>query len=73
MSAQLEREATVLPVARDAGDHATARAAASLVRVVKAALPFVGVLFIFLILVTYFEPLSTWLPYALMGPEIVTR
>ncbi|MCB1440502.1 MAG: TRAP transporter large permease [Nitratireductor sp.] len=45
----------------------------SLVRVVKAALPFVGVLFIFLILVTYFEPLSTWLPYALMGPEIVTR
>ena len=45
----------------------------SLVRVVKAALPFVAVLFAFLILVTYVEPLSTWLPYSLMGPEIVTR
>jgi C4-dicarboxylate transporter, DctM subunit len=45
----------------------------SLVSVVKAALPFVAVLFAFLILVTYFEPLSTWLPYSLMGPEIVTR
>ncbi|WP_075995941.1 TRAP transporter large permease [Salaquimonas pukyongi] len=45
----------------------------SLVRVVKAALPFVAVLFAFLILVTYVEVLSTWLPYSLMGPEIVTR
>ena len=45
----------------------------SLVRVVKAALPFVAVLFAFLILVTYVPILSTWLPYSLMGPEIVTR
>ncbi len=45
----------------------------SLVQVVKAALPFVGVLFIFLIMVTYMPIMSTWLPYALMGPEIVTR
>ncbi len=45
----------------------------SLVQVVKAALPFVGVLFLFLILVTYVPVLSTWLPYSLMGPEIVTR
>jgi len=45
----------------------------SLARVVKAALPFVAVLFVFLILVTYIPALSTVLPYALMGPEIVTR
>lgn len=45
----------------------------SLVQVVKAAMPFVGVLFLFLILVTYVPVLSTWLPYSLMGPEIITR
>lgn len=45
----------------------------SLVQVVKAALPFVAVLFVFLILVTYIPIMSTWLPYSLMGPEIVTR
>ncbi len=45
----------------------------NLVQVVKAALPFVAVLFLFLILVTYVPIMSTWLPYALMGPEIVTK
>lgn len=45
----------------------------SLAQVVKAALPFVAVLFAFLILVTYLPALSTMLPYALMGPEIVTN
>ncbi|MGA1732537.1 MAG: TRAP transporter large permease subunit, partial [Burkholderiaceae bacterium] len=45
----------------------------SLDRVVRAALPFVGVLMLFLIIVTYVPELSTWLPYALMGPEIVTQ
>ena len=45
----------------------------SLIQVVKAALPFVAVLFVFLILVTYLPALSTFLPYSLMGPEIVTR
>ena len=45
----------------------------SLDRVVRAAMPFVGVLFVFLILVTYIEPLSTWLPYMVMGPEVVTK
>ncbi len=45
----------------------------SLMQVVLAALPFVAVLFVFLILVTYVPVLSTFLPYALMGPEIVTR
>ena len=45
----------------------------SLIQVVRAALPFVAVLFLFLILITYVPIISTWLPYALMGPEIVTR
>ncbi|PRD44727.1 C4-dicarboxylate ABC transporter [Phyllobacterium phragmitis] len=45
----------------------------SLIQVVRAALPFVGVLFLFLILVTYVPVLSTWLPYSLMGPEIRAR
>jgi C4-dicarboxylate transporter DctM subunit len=45
----------------------------SLVQVVRAAAPFVGVLFLFLIIVTYVPILSTWLPYSLMGPELVTR
>lgn len=45
----------------------------SLVQVVRAAAPFVAVLFVFLILVTYVPWLSTALPYALMGPELVTR
>ena len=41
--------------------------------VVKAAMPFVGVLMIFLIIVTYVTWLSTALPYALMGPELVIK
>ncbi|PTW59426.1 C4-dicarboxylate transporter DctM subunit [Breoghania corrubedonensis] len=45
----------------------------SLVQVVRASAPFVAILFLFLILVTYIEPLSTFLPYALMGPEIVMQ
>ncbi|QGG79478.1 TRAP transporter large permease subunit [Litorivicinus lipolyticus] len=45
----------------------------SLARVVKAAAPFVGVLFIFLIMVTYIPALSTMIPNAIMGPEIVTQ
>jgi C4-dicarboxylate transporter DctM subunit len=45
----------------------------SLARVVKAAMPFVGVLFVFLILVTYIPVLSTWLPYSIMGPEIIIK
>lgn len=45
----------------------------SLVQVVRAALPFVAVLFAFLVLVTYTPALSTWLPYSLMGPELVTK
>ncbi len=45
----------------------------SLLQVVKAALPFVAVLMVFLVIVTYWPALSTALPYAMMGPEIVTR
>ena len=45
----------------------------SLIQVVRAALPFVAVLFLFLIIVTYTPFLSTWLPYSLMGPEIITK
>lgn len=41
----------------------------SLVRVVKAAAPFMLVLFAFLIVVTYVPAISTALPYSLMGPE----
>ena len=43
----------------------------SLAQVVKAALPFVVVLLIFLVIVTYVPVLSTLVPYALMGPEII--
>jgi C4-dicarboxylate transporter DctM subunit len=38
--------------------------------VVRAALPFLGVLFIFLIMVTYVPVLSTALPDAVMNPQI---
>jgi C4-dicarboxylate transporter DctM subunit len=45
----------------------------SLAQVVRAASPFVAVLMLFLIIVTYVPALSTWLPYSIMGPEIVAR
>ena len=45
----------------------------SMMGVVRAALPFLGIMFIFLILVTYVPWISTVLPNAVMGPEIVTR
>ena len=41
--------------------------------VVRAALPFLAVLFVFLIMVTYIPFLSTWLPNSFMGPEIVIK
>ena len=44
-----------------------------MLRVVRAALPWLGILFVFLILVTYVPWLSTFLPTSLMGPEIITR
>jgi C4-dicarboxylate transporter, DctM subunit len=44
-----------------------------MMRVVRAALPFLAVLFVFLIMVTYIPILSTWLPTTFMGPEIITK
>ncbi|MGR3504182.1 TRAP transporter large permease [Pseudaestuariivita sp.] len=41
--------------------------------VVRAALPFLAVLFVFLIMVTYIPWLSTYLPNTFMGPEIITK
>lgn len=41
--------------------------------VVRAALPFLAVLFVFLIIVTYVPWISTALPNAVMGPEIITK
>jgi len=41
-----------------------------MMRVVRAALPFLGVLFVFLIMVTYIPALSTVLPDSFMGPQI---
>ncbi|MGO1118128.1 TRAP transporter large permease [Rhodovibrionaceae bacterium A322] len=40
--------------------------------VVRAALPWLAILFVFLILITYIPWLSTAIPNALMGPEIIT-
>ncbi|KYN26128.1 TRAP transporter large permease [Vibrio cidicii] len=45
----------------------------SMMGVVKAALPWVAVMFLFLIIVTYIPWVSTWLPTTLMGPEIITK
>ena len=39
--------------------------------VVRAALPFLAVLFVFLIMVTYIPAISTFLPNTLMGPELI--
>ena len=44
-----------------------------MMRVVRAALPFLAVLFVFLIMVTYIPWLSTYLPTKFMGPEIITH
>lgn len=39
--------------------------------VIKAASPWLSILFLFLILITYVPIISTWLPTALMGSELV--
>ena len=44
----------------------------SLLQVVRASLPFVATLLVFLVLVTYVPWLSTAIPTAMMGPEIIT-
>jgi len=45
----------------------------SVINVVKAAMPWVGILMVFLIMVTYIPFISTFLPTLMMGPEIVTQ
>ena len=45
----------------------------SMMNVVRAALPWLGVMFLFLIIVTYVPFVSTWLPTLMMGPEIITK
>ncbi|MDN5786586.1 TRAP transporter large permease [Pseudorhodobacter sp.] len=45
----------------------------SIMRVVRASLPFLAVLFVFLIMVTYIPFLSTWLPNSIMGPEVIIK
>ncbi len=45
----------------------------SVMDVVKAAMPWLGIMFIFLIIVTYIPWVSTWLPTLMMGPEIITN
>ena len=44
-----------------------------MMRVVKASLPFLAVLFVFLIMVTYIPAISTLLPNSLMGPEVIAK
>ncbi|MEL6620477.1 MAG: TRAP transporter large permease [Pseudomonadota bacterium] len=44
-----------------------------MMRVVKAALPFTAVLFVFLIMVTYIPQISIWLPTLMMGPEVIVK
>jgi len=44
-----------------------------MLRVVRAALPFLAVLFVFLIMVTYIPAISIWLPTTFMGPELITN
>ena len=45
----------------------------SMMNIIRAAAPWLGVMFIFLIIVTYVPSVSTWLPTTLMGPEIITK
>ncbi len=45
----------------------------SVLEVVIAALPWVAILFFFLIVVTWVPVISTWLPTLMMGPEIIIK
>lgn len=45
----------------------------SVMSVVRAAMPWMAILFIFLILITYIPQISTFLPTLMMGPEIITK
>lgn len=45
----------------------------SMLSVVKAAAPWLAIMFLFLIIVTYVPEISTWLPTLFMGPELITK
>ncbi|MCB1786816.1 MAG: TRAP transporter large permease [Chromatiaceae bacterium] len=45
----------------------------SIGKVIRAAMPWVAIMFLFLIIVTYVPIVSTWLPTLLMGPEIIIK
>ncbi|MBL7004441.1 MAG: TRAP transporter large permease [Gammaproteobacteria bacterium] len=45
----------------------------SVLKVVKASAPWLAILFVFLIIVTYVPFVSTWLPNMVMGPELITK
>jgi C4-dicarboxylate transporter DctM subunit len=45
----------------------------SMMSVVRATLPFLAVLLVFLIIITYIPWISTFLPNTFMGPEIITK
>jgi len=45
----------------------------SMMNIVKAAAPWLGIMFLFLVIVTYVPFVSTWLPTLMMGPEIITK
>jgi C4-dicarboxylate transporter DctM subunit len=45
----------------------------SVMAVVKAAMPWVAIMFLYQIIVTYVPIVSTWLPTLMMGPEIITK
>ncbi len=45
----------------------------SMINVVKAAAPWLAIMFVFLIIVTYVPIVSTWLPTLMMGAEIITK
>ena len=44
----------------------------SVLSVVRAATPWLGILLIFLVMITYIPWLSTFIPNSLMGPEVIT-
>ena len=45
----------------------------SMIAIVKAAAPWLAIVFLFLIIITYVPIVSTWLPTFLMGPEVITN
>lgn len=45
----------------------------SMMNIVKAAAPWLGIMFLFLIIVTYVPWVSAWLPTLMIGPEIITK